>query len=734
MLMLEFALQSSAFILLLFILRPMFKKLLSARARYALWLIPFLRLAIPLSITSQWSIWNYIGVEHISTTPMKLDSSVLPVLTTTSTSEVVGQVASQTVPGLTSVTAITMNASSPMNWSVLLPQLATWAWMAGVVVMLAWMLITNYHFYRVTRKHKQLMTFGFPLPIHLVEGLPSPCLVGIFRPRILVNRTSMQSKEMLDMVILHEMTHYRHGDHLWTMLRALLLCIWWWNPLMWVANKYSKEDCEAACDEAVIRKMTGQQRQAYGMSLIELMRHDAGKVLQLNIGTSMSSGKKQMEERIKMIRKNRLFNKKLMVCIMLCLFLFVPMLMTNAIGNPANLKEQHIADIDERYEKLKNEMENTYGEYATWSIEVKAELDKLLIDENYPIGDDVLNVLPGPEDVSQQEALIFASNEINKEFSLEISPIDFDTQLSFFYIPIEDQKLWVIEHIKNSDSGEEKYIVEFTSPDKKVILCAYYVNGIMVNPLQADGKTGFKEEPLQNSIAVNKEVATTQAIKKMKAYYGFEDNSLEYFDSTTEWSEEKNAWLVTFKSTYYNPSKVGTYVFIIDGTTGELTHNSWDLEKAYQKQGPRTPWKLAELWSSYEYNQYSALKIRTNQIIEQAGGKHNMSFEQQAAYDTLYRDAGYDRNQYYRCLPSSSDASVEIVKELIQEKVSEKYGITSEQFRDAQWIPSFDVSNPNEHRWKVILLLNDGDIYIQAETDASGVTILNLVRKTEKNG
>ncbi len=58
---------------------------------------------------------------------------------------------------------------------------------------------------------------------------------------------------MLRHVLTHEFTHYRHGDHLWSMLRCLALAVHWWNPLVWLAAELSRRDAELACDEGALK-------------------------------------------------------------------------------------------------------------------------------------------------------------------------------------------------------------------------------------------------------------------------------------------------------------------------------------------------------------------------------------------------------------------------------------------------------------------------------------------------
>ena len=271
----------------------------------------------------------------------------------------------------------------------MLPQIALWLWLVGAVVMLSWMLMTNYRFYRLTRKSKQMMSFGFPLPVYLMESLASPCLVGVLKPRILLNRASIRSQEMLDMVLLQEMTHFQHRDNLWTTLRTLLLCLWWWNPLVWAACKYSREDCEAACDEAVVSKMTSTERQVYGLSLIELMRQNTGKVLQLSVGTGMRSGKKQMEERITMIKVFKHVKWKTATCFLLCLALLLPFMLTSFADDSAESTQQPDVLMKQFYEKT-IEKEGSHGLMRDWESSDHIAFVEMMLEAGIELDDKAL--------------------------------------------------------------------------------------------------------------------------------------------------------------------------------------------------------------------------------------------------------------------------------------------------------------------------------------------------------
>lgn len=70
--------------------------------------------------------------------------------------------------------------------------------------------------------------------------------------------------EVVDYAVLHESMHQRHGDIWWSYLRNFLVALYWFHPLVWLAARLSREDCELACDEAVAAQLSEKQKTAYG--------------------------------------------------------------------------------------------------------------------------------------------------------------------------------------------------------------------------------------------------------------------------------------------------------------------------------------------------------------------------------------------------------------------------------------------------------------------------------------
>ena len=139
-------------------------------------------------------------------------------------------------------------------------------WLLGFGVMLAYTAVSYYLL-------KQKVATAVPLRrgIKQSEYVDSPFVLGILRPVIYLP-FGMEEGDMA-YVIAHEKAHIRRKDHWWKPFGFLLLSVYWFNPLLWVAYILLCRDIEAACDEKVIRDMEKDERRAYSTALLNCSIH-----------------------------------------------------------------------------------------------------------------------------------------------------------------------------------------------------------------------------------------------------------------------------------------------------------------------------------------------------------------------------------------------------------------------------------------------------------------------------
>ena len=139
-------------------------------------------------------------------------------------------------------------------------------WLVGFGVMLAYTTV-SYHLL----KRKVATAVPLKRGIKQSEYVDSPFVLGIVRPVIYLPFDMAEAD--CAYVIAHEKAHIRRRDHWWKPFGFLLLSIYWFNPVLWVAYILLCRDIEAACDEKVIRDMDKDSRRAYSTALLNCSIH-----------------------------------------------------------------------------------------------------------------------------------------------------------------------------------------------------------------------------------------------------------------------------------------------------------------------------------------------------------------------------------------------------------------------------------------------------------------------------
>lgn len=177
-----------------------------------------------------------------------------------------------------------------------------YAWYAGMAVLALWFLAANIAFRaRLTRSARSMEHPDCKLPLYVSGAVETPCLFGVVRPAVYLTPGAAADHVTLTHSVEHELTHFRHGDHVWALLRCLCLVLHWYNPLIWLAAALSRRDAELACDEATIKRLGEAERAAYGRTLIGITCGSRPSLLRT--ATTMNCGKSGLRERISLIVK-----------------------------------------------------------------------------------------------------------------------------------------------------------------------------------------------------------------------------------------------------------------------------------------------------------------------------------------------------------------------------------------------------------------------------------------------
>lgn len=135
-------------------------------------------------------------------------------------------------------------------------------WLTGAAVLLLWALAS---WWRLRRRLAEAVPEEDG--VWLCGGIDSPFLLGLIRPRIYL--PTGLDRESRACVLAHERAHLRRGDHWVKLLAYILLAVYWFQPLVWIAYVLLCRDIELACDERVIRELGPQVKKAYSEALLQ---------------------------------------------------------------------------------------------------------------------------------------------------------------------------------------------------------------------------------------------------------------------------------------------------------------------------------------------------------------------------------------------------------------------------------------------------------------------------------
>lgn len=143
---------------------------------------------------------------------------------------------------------------------------ASAVWLAGVVIMLVYGAVS---YLRLCRQVSASVLYRDR--IYVCDDISSPFLLGVFRPKIYI--PSGMDAVHLQYVLAHENAHIRRKDHWWKPMSYLLLTVYWFNPLLWLAHILLCRDIERACDEKVIADMDNTGKKGYSEALVACSIH-----------------------------------------------------------------------------------------------------------------------------------------------------------------------------------------------------------------------------------------------------------------------------------------------------------------------------------------------------------------------------------------------------------------------------------------------------------------------------
>ncbi len=292
--LLNISYQAAMIICIILLARQVFSWMrVPKRFSFLLWLIPFLRMLIPWTVESGFSLLPTRALGHllhhlfaktepesggiISRTASYMQNPGVPAISPTAGGTLL------TVPE-----SVPIESSDTIwSWCFIMGMI----WLAGFFGLMVYSLLSYWHLKRrlTCSMHKEGN-------IYLADHITTPFVLGIWKPRIYLP-SNIQEQE-LAYVIAHEQIHIRRRDPFLKILAFLITSIHWFNPLAWVAFINMSKDMELSCDEAVMQQIGGDCREAYASALLEFT---TGK--EILSGMPLAFGEKNTKRRIQNIMK-----------------------------------------------------------------------------------------------------------------------------------------------------------------------------------------------------------------------------------------------------------------------------------------------------------------------------------------------------------------------------------------------------------------------------------------------
>lgn len=225
-------------------------------------------------------------------------------------------------------------------------------WLFGIICMLAYAFVS----YLILAKRiakARLLESG----VKECDSVESPFILGFVRPCIYVPSSIEQEAYLC--VLEHEKAHIKRGDHIWKPLGFLLLSIYWFHPLSWIAYICLCKDIEYACDEKVTREKDAQWKVEYCQVLLDLSTQR-----KMVSACPVAFGEVGVKERVKSVLNYKkptfwilLVSIAVVVIVIVC-FMTNPKQEDSAQGETASVQEyMHVQEEQEQVNQAQQELE-----------------------------------------------------------------------------------------------------------------------------------------------------------------------------------------------------------------------------------------------------------------------------------------------------------------------------------------------------------------------------------------
>lgn len=280
-----------------------------------LWLLPLFRLLSPYSFSSDVSVFQYTKTMNHQIQHIPNDESII-------TSQL-----HQLAKG-------TEAASGSANYFSFLLNNLHILW--GIICII--LLIRMIYKYFTLKKILSASVY-YKDNIFLNDTIDTAFVFGFIHPHIYLSSALNQDKR--NAILLHEQAHIKRFDYLWKAFAYVIVCVYWFNPLIWLAFYLFTLDMEMACDEYATKTLNTQEKADYSELLLALSTKKYGYVPTMPFG----------EQGVALRIKHLLQEHKQPLWIIIIAFIVICFSAVALLSNPANKKTVSInSSVEELYQ------------------------------------------------------------------------------------------------------------------------------------------------------------------------------------------------------------------------------------------------------------------------------------------------------------------------------------------------------------------------------------------------
>ena len=237
-------------------------------------------------------------------------------------------------------------------------KLENWVWLAGAASVSLWLFLGSRKQKRKLKALpdsrdtallaeleavKALVGVDDKVRICIKEGAETTFLTRMRGQYVIALESGFDAAERRQ-VLLHELTHLKHGDLGGNQSAALILAICWWNPVIWLAFRRFRRDMEIYCDYDAAR-LSGDKK-AYAATLVKAAAGTERFVLGT---TSFIGGEKEVSVRVKALAAFKKPKTWIAAAAVLALVIGCVCFVLNPVGQNTQANRAALA---EAYEKL----------------------------------------------------------------------------------------------------------------------------------------------------------------------------------------------------------------------------------------------------------------------------------------------------------------------------------------------------------------------------------------------